>query len=157
TVKAAAAALARLVGGDADLSARLVAAADRVKGEKAEFKDNLALLAMIADFATGSPDYSKTRVGDYSPRARKEYRAREFDEWDMYASRSRHEAATRMLRDLAEKISSANRPDKVLEEALPSLFLQEIGIDPKTAVDWNITPKSLRDAMSHEVFLPLRV
>jgi hypothetical protein len=157
TVKAAAEALARLVGGDAELAVRLAAAVDRVKGEKSEFKANLALLAMIADLSTGSPDYATTRVGDYSPRARKEYRARKFDDWDMFASRSRQKGAIDKLNGLAERIAKAKLPDKVLEEALPSLFLEEIGVDPRTARDWNITPKSLRAAMTHEVFLPLRV
>jgi hypothetical protein len=154
TIEVAASEIARLTG-DASIGPTIVEAASRAE-DRGAMKEHLALFAMILDQATSAPDYATTRVGWQSPRAREQYRDREFEPWDMYAAHPAHEPATETAIAIVAEMAGAKDPEAVLKAALPPMLIRELGVDPAIAKDWKMTTASLLQAMGHEVFLPLR-
>ncbi|MCK6548587.1 hypothetical protein L6R52_22255 [Myxococcota bacterium] len=156
TVASSADALGKILG-QPELAAALTAAADRVKpAEKAEFASNLAALAVLADTARTAPDYSTTGASWSYPRSRMDYRARRFDSWDLFAAEGRRENTEARLGTLAKAVTNAAEPSAELAKSLVEGFLREIGVAPNTSKDWKVDAASVRKALQHEAFLPLR-
>lgn len=156
TVDDAARALGKTLG-DADLTAQLVKAAEKVPAaERAAFTRNLGALAMMADVATTALDYSSIGYGWGKPDSRLAYRSRQYDEWLLYASESRLDATHSRMLDLARDVARAAEPEKVLDRGLVSAFLTEIGVPAGVAQGWKVTSGGVAQALAHEALLPLR-
>lgn len=140
-----------------DVTAPLFGALARVgPRDKAEVEQNLIALAVLADTARTAPDYSTTGASWSYPRSRTDYRARRFDAWDLFAAEGRRENTEARLGNLAKAVGASEDPARALSKGLVDAFLREVGVPEKTSKTWNVTAASVRKALEHEAFLPLR-
>eukprot|EP00192_Tetraselmis_astigmatica_P011853 CAMPEP_0117681788 /NCGR_PEP_ID=MMETSP0804-20121206/19205_1 /TAXON_ID=1074897 /ORGANISM="Tetraselmis astigmatica, Strain CCMP880" /LENGTH=397 /DNA_ID=CAMNT_0005491641 /DNA_START=241 /DNA_END=1434 /DNA_ORIENTATION=- len=113
----------------------------------------LDVLSLLADQATGAPDYKHIGKGWFHPSSRLEYRTRTHQVFTQQRSSERQEESRRAL---WHDVSTITKDPASFAHVIRAAFLREIGVDAAAASNWGFSLQGLHAALKSELLMPLR-